>query len=72
MPLKSDTCPICGLDESSLGVYRDFIHFIPGTNSPCLNWSFWSPEMSKSYAEMDRVMEDSIDKRWRDYALEIR
>jgi hypothetical protein len=46
-----DTCERCGRDLKSLGVYRDYIHYILGTGTPCLPLDQYTVEVCRVLAE---------------------
>ncbi len=32
---RQNRCPDCGRNLEALGEYRDYVHYIPGTDYPC-------------------------------------
>lgn len=64
---QKDICSICGLDEKTLGVYRDYIHYsrlYPGKKIWCVPLSKEMEELiDKMVKRITKTMEKTIKEK---------
>lgn len=56
-----DRCPDCGRDLSALGIYRDYCHYIPGTQYICLPY-VKIPLVEDMAQEFARRLEETLSR----------